>query len=231
MGVSESISRFSDFYKRHGLLASLSRTWQGLKRTVHLNRMLVFYCDLAKLPAGPKSVPTTLKVERLIDYSALGKHDLEVLTSFWHPKQAHRNIKERFEKRASLWLIKWDQQIAGYCWTIQGRTIAPYYFPLGRDDVQVFDWFVFPKFRGRGVHWFLVSHILQTLASEGMSRAFGDVAAWNQASLASYKMTAFRRLGWVRSFTLFGITVVSWAGNGTLDESDRSPVRAPDVSH
>ena len=77
------------------------------------------------------------------------------MTSFWNPKLAHRNIKERFDKGASLWLIKFEDRLAGYGWTLQGRTIEPHYFPLGQDDVHLFDFHVFPKYRGRGLTLFL----------------------------------------------------------------------------
>ena len=43
------------------------------------------------------------------------------MTSPWNPKQAHRNIRERFEQAASLWLIKSGDKLAGYGWTLQGQ--------------------------------------------------------------------------------------------------------------
>ncbi len=33
-------------------------------------------------------------------------------------------------KGALLWLIKSEDGLAGYGWTLQGRTIEPHYFPL-----------------------------------------------------------------------------------------------------
>ena len=76
--------------------------------------------------------------------------DLQEMTSFWNPKLAHGTSIERFETGASLWLIKSADKLAGYGWTLQGRTIEPYYFPLGKDDVHLFDFHVFPQYRGQG---------------------------------------------------------------------------------
>jgi hypothetical protein len=213
MGISRTLTRLADYYSRHGFVATIRRLRLAAKRAMFYNRMVVFYCDLARQATLPADLPDSLKVERLTTYSGLNPEDLQELTSFWHPKQAHRDIRERFEKGASLWLIRSGGKLAGYGWTLQGCTIAPYFFRLGKDDVSLFDFYAFPRFRGRAIHWILTAYILQTLGAEGRARAFGDTAEWNQAQLASLKMTPFHRLGMARSFTIFGHTFVSWTEN------------------
>jgi len=218
MAISTSISRLTSYCTRHGLGATFRRAGLAARRALFSSRMVVFYCDLGRLTAAPPNIPSSLKVERLRNYASLSQQDLQEMTSFWNPKQAHRNIRERFEKGASLWLIKSGDKLAGYSWTLRGNTIAPYYFLLGEDDVQLFDFYVFAKFRGRAILWFLVADILHSLRDEGAARVFGDVAEWNQPSLSFYKMTPFRRLGFVRSFTIFGHTFVSWVKNEPMEE-------------
>jgi hypothetical protein len=218
MSISSSMTRIAAYYSRHGFVATIRRARLAAKRALFSNRMVIFYCDLAKQASPPADIPNFLKVERLRTYPEISPQDLQEMTSFWNPKQAHRNIKERFEKGASLWLIKSGDRLAGYGWTIQGRTIAPYYFPVAQDDVQLFDFYVFPKFRGRAMHWLLTAHILQTLAAEGRARAFADTGEWNQAQLSSLKMTPFRRLGLARSFTILGHTFVSWVENEPVEK-------------
>jgi len=213
MSISGSISRFIDYCKRNGLGATLRRLGLATKRTLFASRMVVFYCDLAKQSAAPMNLPNSIKVQRLANYAELSPQDLHELTSFWNPKQAHRDIVERFEQRASLWLIWSGDSLAGYSWTLRGRTIAPYYFPMAQDDVQLFDFYAFPKFRGRGILWFLITCILSRLRDEGAARVFGDVAEWNQPSLSFYKTLPFQRLGVVRSFAILGHTYASWSGN------------------
>jgi GNAT superfamily N-acetyltransferase len=210
--MAMSISRLAAYYKRHGFGPTMRRGGLAIKR-VFSRRMVVFYCDLAKQTAVPVNIPTSLKVERLNTYSELSPQGLQEMTSFWNPKQAHRDIVERFEDRASLWLIWSGDGLAGYSWTLRGRTIAPYYFPMAPDDVQLFDFYAFPKFRGRAILWFLITHILSRLGEEGAARVFGDVAEWNQPSLSFYKTLPFHRLGVVRSFTILGHTFVSWSRN------------------
>lgn len=216
MAISHSISRLAAYYKLHGFGATIRRAGLSLNRGLFPSRMFVFYCDLSKQTAAPVNIPASLKIERLTRYAELSAPDLQELTSFWNPKQAHRNIRERFEKGSALWLIKSEGRLAGFSWTLRGNTIAPYYFPMAQDDVQLFDFYVFPKFRGRAVLWFLIADILHKLRDEGAVRVFGDVAEWNQASLSFYKMTPFRCLGLVRHFIICGRTFVSWVDGKVL---------------
>jgi ribosomal protein S18 acetylase RimI-like enzyme len=220
MGVSSSISRVTDYYSRHGFGATVSRLVLAVKRSLFSSRMIVFYCDLPSLPVRPVNIPASMKVERVTGEAELRSQDFEEITSFWNPTQARRNVKERFANGASLWLIKSEDKVAGYGWTLQGHTIAQYYFPMGPKDVQLFDFYVFPKFRGRALHWLLTAYILQALAAEGAARAFADTGEWNQPQISSFRMTPFRRLGLVRSFTLFGHTFVSWTNTGPTEPLD-----------
>jgi len=187
--------------------------------------MVVFYCDLSKQPASPAKIPSSLKVKRLTSFAELVLHDLQEMTSFGDAQQTRRNIRERFEKGASLWLVRSGDMLACYSWTIRGRAITPYYFPLAHDDVQLFDFFTFPKFRGRAILWLLVTHILQSLKAEGAVRIFGHVAEWNQPSLSFYKMTPFQRLGVARSYEIFGHTFTRWVENETVQQVQKETER------
>lgn len=211
MGISSSINRVREYFKRHGFAETVKRVGLAARRGLFANRMVVYYCDLPKLPAMPVNVPESVRIERVRREGELGAEEREAITSFWNPDLAQRNIRERFEKGATLWLIRSAETLAGYGWTVQGRPISPYYFPISPGDVQFFDFLVFPKFRGRAIQWLLTAHILKTLKDEGASRAFADTHEWNQAQLASFKMTAFRPLGMVRTVTLFGRTFSGWS--------------------
>lgn len=222
MRISSSISRFAAYFKRNGLRATVRRFGLAARRALFSSRMVLFYCDLPTLSSLSTDLPSPLKVEQRRNQTDLSPQDLQEITSFWNPQQALRNLKERFELGASLWLIKFKDELAGYGWTLQGRTVEPHYFPLGPDDVQFLDFHVFPKYRGRAMDWFLMTHILHKLSAEGRARAFGEAAEWNKASLSSFAMAPFRRLGCVRKYTVLGHTIVLWAGNETVQHRQRA---------
>lgn len=212
MSIYNSILRFTEYYGRHGFRATMQRVLLALRRSIFANGMVVFYCDLDKRTLPAAAIPSSIQIERVSVETALSQEDRDAILELWNPKLAAQSMNERFAKGASLWLIKVGGRLAGYGWTLRGNTIAPSYFPMGPTDVQFFDFFVVPKFRGRAIQWLLTVHILQVLATENGGRAFADTGEWNQAQLASFRMTPFRRLGMARSFTVFGHTFTSWDG-------------------
>jgi ribosomal protein S18 acetylase RimI-like enzyme len=211
VGISTSINRVAEYFKRHGLAETIKRASLATRRALFANRMVVYCCDLAVMPVKPVNIPESMSIERVRSEGELEAKNRAAITSFWNPDLAQRNIQERFQKSAVLWLIRSGETLAGYGWTIQGRPISPYYFPILPGDVQFFDFLVFPKFRGRAIQWLLTAHILKTLKDEGASRAFADTHEWNQAQLASFKMTAFKPIGKVRTVTLFGRSFAGWS--------------------
>jgi ribosomal protein S18 acetylase RimI-like enzyme len=228
MSIPSSIIRVTEYYSRHGFRATIRRAGLAVRRELFARRMVVFYCELIK-GSRPLAVPDFLSIDRLRTETELKPSDLQQMTSFWNPKLAHRNIRERFEHGASLWLIKSGDMLAGYGWTLQGRTIEPYYFPLAPDDVHLFDFHVFPQYRGRGINPYSVAHILDNLAMNCGGRAFIEAAEWNEAQLSSLRKTPFRRMGRARSFSLFGHTLVSWAGNDTAKQIHKGTERTARV--
>jgi GNAT superfamily N-acetyltransferase len=222
MSISSSVSRFTVYFKRHGLRSTLCRVSLAARRALFFSRMVLFYCDLSTLSSPTADLPSSLKVERHTNQTDISPQDLQEITSFWNPDQARRNLKERFELGASLWLIKFEDSLAGHGWTLQGRTVEPHYFRLGVDDVRLFDFHVFPQFRGKGLNPLLVTHILRKSAAEGKGRAFIEAAKWNQPQLSSLRKTPFFRVGSARKFTILGQTIVWWARKETTEEGGRS---------
>lgn len=222
MSISSSISRFTDYFKRNGLKATTRRAGLSVRRTLFSSHMVLFYCDLSRLGSPTADLPSSLKVEPHKSQTDLSPQDLDQITSFWNPEQARRNLKERFELGASLWLIRFEDKLAGYGWTLRGRTVEPHYFRLGLDDVHLFDFHVFPQYRGRGMNPSLVEYILRCLAPECQGRAFIEAAEWNRAQLASLQRTPFRLLGSARRFTIWRRTVVCWARERAADQKHES---------
>src|SRR3990167_736828 len=164
MSISTSISRLAFYYRRNGFRATVRRFALAVSRVLFYNRMVVYYCDLSELRSLPADLPSSVTVERKQSETELDPLDLQEIVNFSNPEQAQRNIKERFERGASLWIIKSRDKLAGYGWTLRGRTMEPYFFPLGQDDAYLFDGFVFSKYRGRGLMPLWLNQALRNLA-------------------------------------------------------------------
>jgi hypothetical protein len=211
-----------DYHRRNGFRATFRRIVLAAKRSLFSSRMALFNCDRSAATSSTTDLPSTLKVERKRNAAEIRPQDLQEITSLWNPKLAQRNVKERFGLGASLWLIKFEDQLAGYGWTLQGRTVESHYFRLGPGDVHLFDFHVFSQYRGRGLNPLLVTQILHNLSGECHGRAFIEAAEWNQAQLASLRRTPFRLLGSARKFRVLGHTIVLWAGNETVQHGQRA---------
>ncbi len=216
MAISTSLLKLADYYSRNGFGATFRRTSLAVRRTLFSNGMVLLYCDLSDVVARTAAAADFVKVEQKKSRAELSQEDLQVMISFWNSKLAYRNIQERFKKGAVLWLLKSVGGLAGYGWTLQGRTIEPHYFPLGHRDLHLFDFHVFPQYRGRGMNTFLVGQILRRAAADGGARAFIEAAAWNEAQLASLKKTPFQRFGRARKWPIFGHTFVWWLRDKTF---------------
>lgn len=209
MSLADTLSRVATYRRRHGLLATASRAAEAVNR-VFANRMVLFYFDLADEVPGEVELSSSIRLERKRNETEICQPDLQEFINFWNPKLAHQEMKNRFRLGASLWMLKVDGQLAGYGWTLRGRSIEPHFFGLGTNDVHLFDYYVAPSYRGKGLNPLLVRHILRELARECGGRAFIEVAEWNHAQLSSLRKTPFRRLGRAQKLTIGSRTIVQW---------------------
>lgn len=194
------------FYRRHGLRSTVARCLTASRRSMYFGRMVLFSCPL---PLQQLGVTQQIKVER-VNASSLLQNDYERMLNDGDPAGRARELSRRFAAGSELWLAKLDGQLAGFGWTLKGGTIEPHFFPLLPDDVHLFDFYVYPEFRGRGFNIALLKEILDRLSQEKVRHAHIECAAWNQAQLRSLKKTPFLRYGEATQFSVFGRTVVIW---------------------
>lgn len=190
--------------------AVVRRLVAEVNRAILSSRMVLFYCDLSSAISVPTDLPPSIVVERKRSDTELSQYEFQELINSWNPKIAEQQIGARFTQNASLWIIKVGGRVAGYGWTLRGRTIEPHFFRLGQDDVHLFDYYVAPPYRGRGLNPMMVNHILKTLAVEHLGRSFIEVAEWNHPQLSSLRKTPFLRLGCARKVTIGRQIIVWW---------------------
>lgn len=171
--------------------------------------MVLFYFDLQSSPLLAVDM-ASLTIERSCERETLLEQDYEEIVNFATPSITSRHIEERFRAGASIWLARWNGKLAGYGWSLTGRSIEPHYFAIAPSDVHLFDFLVFPEYRGHGINPALVMHILSSCRSEGCIRAYIEAAEWNEPQLKSLRKTGFRCLGKARKVKMIGRSVVVW---------------------
>jgi RimJ/RimL family protein N-acetyltransferase len=121
-------------------------------------------------------------------------------------------IEQRLAKNALLWLMEYDGGFCGFIWTIRGGHVDPYYFPLTRNDVLIFDVETFKDYRGRGIISEAICKIGNRLSASGANRVFIDTAIWNHAMQKGLEKTPFLLIGVCRKIILGTRTLSVWSG-------------------
>jgi len=210
MSPASSISRLRHYHRKNGTHATLWRIATAFQRAYSAGRMELYSCDL---PVADAPVPLGT-LERKPNAAMMKIEEKNRICSHWNPDLTRRLMEERFAATAELWLLRWNGTIAAYGWTLRGKTIEPHYFPIEAHDTHLFDFFVFPQFRGRGINPSLIWQILVEIGDDGSRRAFIEAAAWNRAQLASLAKTPFKKLGAARKFRLGKRPLVLWSQVG-----------------
>jgi GNAT superfamily N-acetyltransferase len=211
MQLPDFIERFLHYLKHHGFGATMRRIGLSLQRVGTGNRFVLYSCDLGSFRPETTDDLNGGKVERKDVPGELSPQEMAEIGSNWKTTRDKRRLRERFEQGASLWLFKVEGKIAGYGWTMIGHTVERHYFPLGANDAHLFDFFVFPEFRGRRINPLLVNCILKQLALENKPRAFIEAAVWNRPQLSSLGRTPFKPIGKAWKCCVFGRVLVVWS--------------------
>jgi GNAT superfamily N-acetyltransferase len=210
--MADSIKRFASYIRRHGVRATAARIALSWRHFRAGNWFVIYSCNPIGVQTADQVALQGGTVERRNARAEIPTGDLTLLENNWAPAIARRQITERFARGASLWEFKIGEEFAGYGWTIAGATMEPYFFPLQPEQVHLFDFFVFPEFRGRRINPMLVNYILSQLKSEKRSRAFIEAAAWNAPQLSSLRRTPFQLYGNASKRQWLGKTRVTWRG-------------------
>jgi GNAT superfamily N-acetyltransferase len=205
--------RIALFYCRRGLLSTLARCITAVYRCFYFGRMILFSCPL---PVAGIRISDKVDFERTTE-ACLSKDDYAAILDIGNVGERSRDITNRFELGSELWLAKSSGRVAGFGWTIVGKTVAPHYFVFGVDEVHLFDFHVFPEFRGRGINVALIEKILITLSTQRLNWAHIECAAWNHSQVRSLSKTPFRKQAEVIRITFFGYSTVIWLKRSSID--------------
>jgi ribosomal protein S18 acetylase RimI-like enzyme len=210
MTVKELKPRLARYYRLHGLLATWKKALLSARRMFVYRKMVIFHCNLSHLGDESPSLSQGLTVVRRKSQADLSQEETDSILNYWVKDLKQAQIKERFERGATLWMVKSESLTIGFGWSIIGTHMGPHFFPVAENDAYLFDYEIFPDFRNRGINALLVNHVLTSLGREGAQRAYIDAHSWNEAEIRSLGRTHFKKLGEAAEFRIFGRTVVIW---------------------
>ena len=216
--------RILSYYNRHGFRRLLKQTAVVLWRIVFQNRRVLYSCDLRTV--SKTTLDGDLRVERKEKFEDIDERDWNLIATALDVERAQRSCRKHFKAGASMWVIRAGESLAGYGWTLTGGSLDPHFYPLGKDDVHLFDFLILPQCRGRHINSFLVNSILSQLAAESKARAYIETWEWNRPMLRSLRRTSFQQVALARKVTLLGHTFVEWT-RVTRSVADPPPQQSP----
>ncbi|MGD0231368.1 MAG: hypothetical protein ABSC19_13575 [Syntrophorhabdales bacterium] len=182
----------------------------ALRRAVLGNKSILFYCDLRYAGDPVPALPGGCILEAATHYPDIRPADLQSLFDHLGARRTEHDLRDRFEKGATLWFLKEHDTIAAFIWSVRGTMVAPFFLPLTPDDVVLFDAESFPEYRGRGLYPLLVQSLFCKLREEKASRVYGMAKTWNASSLRGLGKTPFRRYAVASTMHAWGKTVTIW---------------------
>ena len=205
------ITRFKNYYQKRGFLRTLLRFFEQPYRIIFKSKRILFYAEMNEVNDSVLALPPNIIIECKKAYNEAVQPDMQKMINYWDKENETDKVRERFEKGSFLWIVKLNGDIAGFVWSIKGKTVSPWYLPLTPHDTYIFDAVTFEEYRGRGFYPFLMNYVLGQLKMYGASRAVWEVYDWNKPSILGLKKTYCCKFGEARKFRVFGRNVTIWS--------------------
>jgi ribosomal protein S18 acetylase RimI-like enzyme len=206
----ETILRLHRFNKKKGLVSTAREMVHRIARSLWKNRDVIFIMPCKHLPFSDRQIPAGYSLLSINSFEALSPSVAAVIESVGVHSIIHKNIKRRFASGARLWLLEHQEVPIGFVWSLVGKTLSPYYFPLQSNDVHLFDNEIFEQFRGKGHNSILIQQVSLRLSAEGADHLFIETGVWNKSELRSLIKNGFITIGIARKKKVRGKIVVIW---------------------
>jgi len=205
------LTRIRIHYQKRGFLRTFRKMCEHPFQVIFKSKRLLIYAELNEVNDSVLTLPTNIIIECRTTYNEAVHPDMQRIIDYWDREMMMDKARERFEKGAILWIVKLNDDIAGFVWTIRGKSISPWYLPLTPHDAYVLDAVTFEEYRGRRLYPLIMNYVLGKLKSEGVSRALGELYAWNTPSIRGLERTYYRKFGEARRFHLLNRNITIWS--------------------
>jgi GNAT superfamily N-acetyltransferase len=210
MAIRALYLRTVKYLQRHGLKSSVKRLWREARNKFRYNRDILFHRDMLLGGFESHPMPENCRVEKFDKDTGMPERLSKRIGQEYSEELLQEYVHNRFETGACLWCLMNDTEDMSYLWTLKGRAMKPYYFPLTQRDLYVFDGFTFPAFRGKGLNCVVLDFVLKHFRDEGFLRAYLETHEWNSAVIKMVPKNGFVRLGLARKKVHRGKVKVTW---------------------
>jgi hypothetical protein len=209
------LNRLTRLYKTYGFGELIKRVLIRIWHSIYTKPDVIYFADLPLLSSEVRLKEMCRVVERR-SCDSMEHCELDSLCNYIGRSIAMYQLKERFSKGASIWLLKKGDECLGMVWTIMGDTIEPFYYFMGKKDVHFFNNEIFITYRGQGFNSGLIEYVLIIMKERGCVRAYIETNKRNVREQRSLKKTSFRIVGLAKKTNWFGKHLTVWGNNNFL---------------
>ena len=206
LGIDKLYKRFLYFT----INMRIEKLYHKFLKIILGKRFIIFSVNLLDIPDTILMLPENYNVETKKSLEELSRNEFRMLFKFRKKTIFLKQMKERFSQKAKLWLLKYREEIVAFRWTIEKKTISPYFFPLRKFDVHFFDAMVKDEYRGQNLNSLFINYILCVLKGEGYKRVYVETQSFNRKYINSIKKTRFKIIGEACRFSILGRIIVIW---------------------
>ncbi len=174
--------------------------------SLHLVRLFGFYVlEFDHVPVLPAAA-------RLFGFTVASgtKENITALLSCW-PQLSIVELEARFSCGDHCALVRFKDQVVGYEWACLDsvHVEARYHvaLPIPSDAIYLYDCFVQPEYRKRGVWLVLRAYWAEFMKQASRSRVFSIVDIGNDLSLNTHLHFGYKVVSWAVGFQMCGKTL------------------------
>jgi len=167
------------------------KLWQS----VFVKPDVIYFADLAHLTTPKCHLIDSYQVVERGSTNPITSQEIDDLAGYIEPNMLRHQIEQRFALNAEVWLLKKENTCLGMVWTLAGKTVEPFYYLVGSQDVHFFNNEIFESYRGRGFNPPLIEYVLFQMKVRGLVRAYIETNQRNIAEQRSLSKTSFCQVG------------------------------------
>jgi GNAT superfamily N-acetyltransferase len=138
----------------------------------------------------------------------LGRESLESLAAVPRKGDMRKEFGKRFAAGENCFGILKEDEIAGYCWFNRKEcTSTVYNFALDSElEIYLYDVYVVPKYRGRGICPYLITQFYPWLQSKGINKVYATISLFNNPSnglTVNYRQETLVKMLYVSIFDIY----------------------------
>jgi hypothetical protein len=215
------IYRLVRYYQRKGFIGTVKRLKNAMTQILFPGWDIILCCESINLEEEKFPLPQPITINKIEKKEDINDEDLKNFARHIGDRVIQYDMLERFPKGAILWLVKYDDQLAGFLWTIKGKTIEPFYFPLMHNDAYLFDGGIFEEFRGMNIYPLFLTQLLYNLKIDGAIRSYFVAHEWNKSVLRAFSKTPSKIIGAAKISYRFDKIIVLWSGYNKSEHHKR----------